>query len=137
MGSESFGHGMVNVHLINDKFFGIIESWWSKHKSKIPPRDFLPKNGIVVCVDEQPICSAWFYRTDSGVGIMGFVCADPESSKETRDLALNYLAKHAFDFAKMFGISLLYCPIRTKGLESRLSKNGWTKADDGHWIWSN
>lgn len=121
---------MVEARLFDfDKDYGMIQEWWTHHKSFAPQPKHLSKTGIVVEVDKEPVCAAWVYKTDSAFAIFEFVICDPEKDKQTRDKALSKLIQTAKQWTYDNGFEIIYSSIGISSYIKRLLNEGFVVAD--------
>ena len=111
------------------KDYDILYTWWYAHGSFPPKPEHLSTTGIVVEVEDKPVCAGFLYKTDSKICVFEFVVSDPKASKEDRCNALNNLIKTIQDIAAKQGYSLIYTSVNIEAYVSKLKNAGFFEAD--------
>jgi hypothetical protein len=65
--------------------------------------DSLPKNGIIIEEDGEPLLIGYIYRTDSNVAFLTGIAANPEASELRRGKALRLFSEAAVGGARALG----------------------------------
>ena len=111
------------------KDYDILEKWWRGHGSFPPEPEHLAPMGIVVEVDQKPICAGFLYNTDSKICVFEFVVSDPDASKEDRCNSLNLLIDRIQRLARELEYSLIYTSINIEAYIRKLKDAGFVEAD--------
>jgi hypothetical protein len=70
----------VIIRLIQDDDFAEVAEWFVARKWPVPPAGkMLPDSGYVAEKDGELLAVAWFYLTNSQVGIVDWICTNPKS----------------------------------------------------------
>ena len=108
---------------------GEIHEWWAVAGFAKLPVELLPVNGLVVSIGDELACAGWLYRSDSALGYLEWIVANPDVRREPRDKALNLLISTLLARAKGLGIKLIFSSIHHELLAMRLEKHGFIKTD--------
>ena len=99
----------MQLREFNPNDYEMVCKWWEAHGSERLPMEMLPKLGIVVCKDEEPMAALWLYMDNSvGVCFMERVVTKPKLKlTEARDAVLfgiGFLKQRAaaMDYGAMF-----------------------------------
>lgn len=109
--------------------YDIISGWWGQHGSFAPKPEHLSPTGIMVSVDEDPVCAGFLYNTDSKICVFEFVVSNPKSPKKDRNAALEHLIDMIKLIAKDRGYSLIYTSINIQAYIKKLTNAGFLEAD--------
>ncbi len=91
----------INIRTITIEDYPELTKWWKLYEGKgvkVPKSSMLPKNGLggfVVEKNGSLIASAFLYFTNSTMGYIDFLIADPKYREEDRQDVLVQLAAHA------------------------------------------
>lgn len=131
MGQKNAEYKLVRARFDFDKHYDIVGSWWKKHKSLIPQREYLPETGLIVFVDDKPVCSGFIYKTDSVICILAWVVCNPDANKKERDSGLNYLIKSFVQWSEKAGFKIIHTSVGGEKYLQRLEDEGFTRTDKG------
>jgi len=108
-----------------DTHYSLLEEWWRKQKKTPPAPEMLSDTGIVVC-DEIPLAMGFMYFSNSGLGQLGFVCANPEIGPRRKLTALLFLIETGMKvFAQSKGIKYVHTYSDEPGLTKAYVANGF------------
>lgn len=107
-----------------EEHYDMISEWWKSHRSHVPPKEFLSQTGIVI-YDEKPLAVGFLYKTDSAFCYFAFAVVNPESAKEKRDRALEFLIDSACEWATKAGFKSVLCNSEYKKFTKRLENKGF------------
>jgi len=94
------GREDVDIRLIRLDDYPELEKWWKLYELQgivIPKKNRLPNNGLggfVVEKEGKLIASAFLYLTNSALGYVDYLIADPTYREDDRQTILLDLAKH-------------------------------------------
>ena len=92
-----------------DKDYQYLVKWWNQYEFGVVPKKCLPPQGIIVEVDNQPICAGGLYRcVDSNFGVMEWIVANKEANLKVTHKALNLCIQEIIKLAKEYNIELIY-----------------------------
>ena len=114
-----------------EKDYAMIAAWWEAHGSKMMKPQHLPRTGIIIDINGQPVSAGFLYRTDSELCAFEFFVYDPNADKAVRNTALNALIDAAVSWAKDNGFSLVYLSTGIQKLTRRLQAKGFLQIDTG------
>ena len=120
---------MFQIRPYNPNDYTKLASWWSAHKWPVLPEHYLPKTGIIVESNSNPICAGFLYRTDSAFAWLEFVVADPNSDKIERRQGLDLLVAALLDEAQKQGFSAVHTSAQHPSLIDRYVSHGFTVSD--------
>lgn len=111
--------------------YSIVEKWWKDRKwDTTVQKEMLSKHGWLVYNDNKNIAALWVHGScNSDICWLSWPVANPESTPEERNEALNLL----LDRANLFGQAMKYKFILTTTshpkLQDRLTNNGYFLGD--------
>ena len=118
------------IKRIDKKYHAMIQEWGrNNHDFVILPENYLP-DGLVCFLCEKPIIASWMFVTnDLLMGFIAFTIANPESTRDERDLCFPELM-NAFDkTAKEQGIEFLFTTSNNDSLQKRIVDFGFSECD--------
>lgn len=107
----------------------IAHEWWRAQSWPELPLEMLSKTGVVTSVDGEPAAMGWFYKSDSTLGYMEWIVANPKIRREKRTAALNLLIEELLKRAKEAGFTLIFMSVHNESLKNRLEKQGFQATD--------
>lgn len=111
------------------EFYPILAKWWNDHDWPAIPQDALPKTGIVITNEENPIVAGFLYKTDSTMAWMEYIVADAKSDKMIRSEALDMLIDCLLFIAKENGFKTVFTSSVHPSLIARKQKHGFIVGD--------
>tara|TARA_E500000318_G_scaffold100514_1_gene103259 strand:+ start:1734 stop:2204 length:471 start_codon:yes stop_codon:yes gene_type:complete len=106
-----------------DKDYQYLVKWWNQYEFGVVPKKCLPPQGIIVEVDNQPICAGGLYRcVDSNFGVMEWIVANKEANLKVTHKALNLCIQEIIKLAKEYNIELIYSMTSEQALHKRYTK---------------
>ena len=122
---------MVSRRRFNlEKDYDIIGRWWRKHGSYIPAPEYLSQTGLIIEIDNEPVAAGFLYKTDSAICVFEWVVVNPETEKESRDKALDYLIESAIEWSEKAGFKVIYSSLKEKKFIKRLEAKSFVKCDE-------
>lgn len=121
----------MNVRLFKkDKDYPIVLEWWNKYQQTPAPIEFLSDWGVIVNDDNKAICAIWFYPVVSvKFGFIMSPIANPDTTKEQRNIALNLCLETIHEIAKDLGYSTVMCWSNVGAFKARLETFGYLPGD--------
>lgn len=117
--------------IILDDDYKLLCSWWKAWSFPCPPRECLPKNGLIVCDEEGPLYAGFLFFTDSNIAWMEWIVSNKEASPERKRGALDYLVFLFSEMAKGAGVRYVFTStVRTEFVNS-LRRCGFDVGDKG------
>lgn len=96
--------------------------WCEGRKITALPAEFLSDYGVMVSIDDTKVASSFLYpQLGVNFAMIKFPIANPEATKEQRDVALNECFESLHGIAKGMGYSYVFCPTDVKSLQNRLT----------------
>lgn len=108
-----------------DKHHEMVSKWLEKHSFPLPPKDYLPSVGFVV----NDTACGFLYISNSKLGWIEWVFADPLKSLEERQRALDTLFALLYLKAQEFEIEALFSSSSIPAYEAVLTRNGFKVTD--------
>ena len=106
-----------------DKDYDTLVKWWTQWEFGIVPKDMLPQDGVIVSVDDKPICAAGIYLyPKTSLSLMEWVVTDKDSDLRKRHKALKMCIDSIMDLAKKRGAKLVYTMTKEEALQKRYQK---------------
>ena len=106
-----------------DKDYDTLVMWWTQWEFGIVPKDMLPVDGVIVSVDDKPICAAGIYLyPKTSLALMEWVVTDKDSNLRKRHKALKMCIDSIMDLAKKRGAKLVYTMTKEEALQKRYQK---------------
>ena len=95
---------------------------WFKHRDMpVPPFEILSNHGYIV----DDVAAGFIYLTNSSMAIIDCYVTNPESDKNTRDNALNWITIHLTAYAKNSGFKYIKCDSKIQEVINRAKKFGF------------
>lgn len=141
MDQERSGHELVtDVRVYTPEDYPMVCSWWDGHKWPQIPQESLSKTGLIVEVNNVPVCAGWIYKSDSNLAWFEWLVCDPKAGKEERNLAIPFLIETVKKIIKAWGFSVIFMSVSAKhrSLIKRLTDHGFEMTDSNmvNFIWS-
>ena len=106
-----------------DKDYDTLVKWWKQWQFGIVPKDCLPLDGIIVEVDNIPMCAGGIYRyPGTAFGFMEWVVTDKYADLRKRHKALKLCIDGIMELAKNNGVRLVYTMTKSSALQKRYQK---------------
>lgn len=114
-----------------DHDYNIALSWWTQRQQVPAPIEFLSDYGVIVEDSGKAICVLWFYPILSAkFGLIKSPLANPDTTKEQRNEALNLCLSTIHQIAKDLGYTHVLCPSNVEVFQNRLESFGYIKGDE-------
>lgn len=121
------------IRQIDDELYQVVCDWWRVHEWPIMERRLLPRRGFVSFVGEKPIMAGFLYKDETAdFGMFDFLVSNPESSRDERDTAFNFLVDKVEKEAKESGITLLFTVSSHQGFTKRLLHHDFIDSGEGY-----
>lgn len=119
------------IRPLDDSLYATICGWWKEYDFSAQPPGVLPKRGYVALVSEKPVIACFLYTDpETLLGVFTFFGANPESSDDERSKGFSELCEHVLEEARRIGIKCILTPTNNPSLSTRLTENGFKKADE-------
>ena len=127
---------MTYKDYIPEKHGILLKSWWESRQELDFPLDILPKTGLMAFTGKRAVAALFLWSTDSTICVITAPIADPESSKEERDIALQNLYAKLHKRAEDMGHQMVWTTAEIPRVKSRLEELGYEKGSDNvtHYI---
>lgn len=119
----------MELYLTNykhDDHYLMLEKWLDSKGLVIPPKSFFSDCGF--CINN--IAIGFLFKTNSKQAYIDHVAADPNSSYEDRQLALDFLYKHIEKIALDEGYEIITGLARLPTMKTRFEDNGYRIHND-------
>jgi hypothetical protein len=121
----------VTIRNYSTSDYPLVCELWAAQAWPAPGPAALPKTGKIAYLNGRIAAAAFLYRTDSTVGILEWVVADPKLSSEDRSTAVNEVLLTLTDEAANQGCKVLFHMTSHKRLIERFQSHGWSVTDVG------
>lgn len=124
---------MINFkyRLIEDDDYELLCSWWNSWRFPCPPRECLPKNGLIVCDDEGPLYAGFLFFTDSNIAWMEWIVSNKEASPKRKRGALDFLVSLFSEMAKGANVKHVFTSTVRPEFVNSLCRCGFEVGDKG------
>ncbi len=116
---------MVKCRKFRKPDIGQIETWLSSRHLSPPSMTalaaMLPKNGFIV----PGVAVGFVYLTDSCIAFLDYFVANPEASKDERNVALDLITQAILVEAKKQGCTVAHCNSRIGAIVHRAKNFGF------------
>jgi hypothetical protein len=119
----------LQVRKLIEKDWDFLPSWWEAYDQPVPPRDFLPNNGLggfVVCKELDPIAAMFLYMTNSKTAIPAIIISDRYYRDNDRSDALQLLVDFTTNFAEDLGCKYSFSWAKPGILLDKYKQTGFT-----------
>lgn len=119
------------VPYIADEHYDVAAKWWKDHKWKnLPPKDYLPTDGIVVLYGNKPVAMAWLFLTSNAKSAwLHFLVSDRSVDKVVRNLAIDYVIENCCMLAKGLGYNVIWACTKFARSKKRYLDLGFIEGD--------
>lgn len=114
--------------------YGLMAGWWRVRAREAPPRNILPRLGVIASYGTgKPVAAAFAYLDAGGSGAawLGWMITDPAAPKATAGRAM----VHALDFlekeCRRLGYWLGWATVNDASFIRFLERRGYTRTDEG------
>ena len=112
------------------KHLSLIKDWWLARQGLDVPSELLSESGFVAVLNEEPVAAVFIYPTiGSKVMMFGWPIARPDSEKEARGKAIDFLFDEIRAEAKRQEYKLLWTVSGVEPVQTRLIKHGFVIGD--------
>ena len=117
----------INVRKIELEDYEYINKWWVEQGFDAPSRDILPMDGLggIIIEKDKPIAVAYLYLTNSKMGYMDNLIADPKYvSKDRFDIIIRLMGA-CEKMAKESGCLEVWAMSNNRGILQRCKALGY------------
>jgi hypothetical protein len=111
----------------------ILVGWWNDWGWTPPAKDFLPESGeggIIVYIDEEPICAGFMYITNSSVAWVDWIISSRTyREKILRRVALKTLIERLTHACSISGSKYIYALLKNQSLIKVYEEEGYAKSE--------
>lgn len=105
----------------------MVSGWLMRHSFPLLPPEMLPKTGVMI---DDTACG-FLYLTDSKVGWMEWIFANPEKTKEERAEAIDRVIQWLEQQARFSGMLLILSASKIPAYYAILERNGFSETENG------
>lgn len=141
MGSTSIRHELVidglkvAVRMFTAQTdYAMINAWYEDIKQSPMPLDLYPPTGLIVEINNRPICAGFIWKTDSKIAVFSMPISTMHAEKSHRNVALNELIESVKLQSKLMGFSTIFAPVNNKAFLNRLEKAGFKIVYNEGWF---
>ena len=103
--------------------YSTLVKWWKDWKFGIVPKECLPPDGIIVEIDENPICAGGLYLCNGTTfGFMEWIVTDKQADPRNLHESLKLCIDSIMSLAKDKGLKLVYTATKHEALHKRYQK---------------
>lgn len=117
--------------IITDNDYNLLCEWWNAWKFPPPPKDCLPRNGLIVYNEDIPVYAGFLYFTDSNIAWMEWVVSNKNCPVVKKKGGLQYLVSLMSEMARSAGMKYLYTSTVRPEFVNSLNKCGFITGDTG------
>lgn len=121
--------------LTYEDYDNILLGWWRDWRWTAPVREFLPEmgtSGIIVYLEDTPICAGFLYATNSKVFWLEWIISDMRyKDRQVRKQAIDFLIEELCKTAKDAGALFIYSIIKNPSLIGTYEELGFFQGDHG------
>lgn len=112
--------------------FPLIASWWREHGLQPPRLSMMPEDStFVLFVDDMPAASLSVFLTNTPMGWVDNLIANPKVRASARHRATEILLNHVCHFAHEKGHDTLFCMSIRESTDRRYQKLGFRPTATG------
>ncbi len=90
---------------------------------------FLPPTGVIVFMEDLPVCIGFMVKCDNGMAINSDLVSDPTVPKELRSAAVQYMRELLYAKAKVAGLKVTTIFTKHAKLQNKLKDMGYVVVD--------
>lgn len=123
---------IIETRLINlNNDYELFSKWWIDHNHVIIPKDMLSEFGVICYINKKPIAAMWLYPVLSCKwSMIRFPISSKDSSKNERNIAMDYVLNNLFNISKDMGYTNVFCTTNHSSLIKKLKKIGMTLSSE-------
>lgn len=110
--------------------YKLLDAWGTARNFPTPDEKFLPRNGLLVLCDGKPVVMGFLFSTDANVAAIAHIMSDPESLKNVRREALDWLMDVLCMRALQLGFTQVNCSTNIPALGVKFEEFGFQKVDE-------
>ena len=123
---------MLKYRLLKEEDYHTLCKWWKDNRFPIPPRDFLPNNGldgIIVYKGDTELAAGFIYETSANkLAWIEYIVANFEvKDKVLRKEAKDFLIQSLIDIARNMNKKYLFSSLKKESLIKDFEDNGFSK----------
>lgn len=128
---------MLKARNLTESDYDTLVEWWKKMRFPVPPRDFLPNNGldgIMIYNDEgDEICAGFIYETSAkSLAWIEYIVSNFDfKDREVRKKAIPLLIQCLVDISNQMGKKYIYTNLKNEHLINHFDKCGFVKGSGG------
>lgn len=115
MGKENYSFQLFNVRTDKERY-EIVKNWWLDRKWDVPGIGALSTTGVMIYNNNQPVCAAWIYQTDSLVAMVGFIISDLKTNGRVKKNSLKLLLVKIEEITTNMGFKVIFLPVATDSI---------------------
>ena len=119
----------MRVEDYTDDMYPFIKTWWELQDWEPVSKLLLPETGYVVWDDNEPICAAWYVKTNGPTALCERVIKNPDANNKVVKKGLTMLYDTIESVAKEDGYVLILTMLEHEGLKSFVNKRNWKDTD--------
>lgn len=120
----------LKLRLYSPDDYPMVSDWWRAWRWDVLPQGYLPKLGVIASDENNDICAAWLYRTDSDFALVEWFISNPKAKKNRKE-AIALAAGFLCDAAKEQGFKAVIVMVKNQHLIKNLKGLGFVGEQDG------
>ena len=126
----------TKIRKIELKDYKYIDKWWVEQGFKALDKSILPMNGLggIIIEKNKPIAVGYLYLTNSKMGYIDNLIADPNYKSKDRFDIIVKLIQACRQMAEELGILDIWAITNSKGILQRCENLGYNITDKNHAI---
>ena len=114
---------MIDRAWDRDKDYDTLVAWWQAWGFGQVPKECLPPDGIIVEVDNKPVCAGGLYiGQGTQFGFMEWIVTDKQADAKNVHKCLKLCIDSIMKLAKAKGLKLVYTATKEQALHKRYQK---------------
>lgn len=114
---------------VEAEHYALLCAWWTWHEFAPVNQLLLPKRGQVIYSGETPICAAFLYSSDSAIGWIEFVVANPDAGARSVARGIDLLLESLIALSQSIGQACLFTSTNRRGLVRKYERAGFKVGD--------
>lgn len=130
---------MITLDLIDlDRDYEMVCGWWKSHGANIPPRNMLPKLGVMAYSHKIPAAAVWVYMDNSApVALLSWQVTNPTNAPRTSirslEAAIEFACQTISDFGDGTGYGAVLTLAGTKSIKHLMERKHFKELASPHW----
>lgn len=115
----------LNIRAYEKYDYPTVNAWWKEHNQAVIEQDLLSDVGIVIENENGMIAVGWVYLSNSKLGKLGFIVANPRARPREKIKAIHMIIIEAERILKELGFTYIQMLSNQSTLTKMARQNGW------------